>query len=295
MVSRHNTWLIREMLVGNRKGIVLSGGYELAKRLRHGTILVNLDRRGMSLGIGLRLTRRKLYRLAGNHPVIPVAFLSLYMPRIAVDSITLVEHRGRECVFQAKGYDGEPHYYLSGFDRNEWPRPLYFLAELPREVASIKEAREALKPPSVLQAEKMGRRVYRQGDMFAIPTKITTEEILKQGGTIEDREVHGLWSSRRVRARQLYGTAHTATRVASMPDGTQLAWGYLYHEPRLVERTVRDHRPCPLHPRRWHLVARNTVPIAKPERRRTSSINERIWMTGSSIDEQIRMIILGRR
>lgn len=278
---------IRLMLSGDRRAVSLSGGYELARRRRTGTIntiFVNLDRMGYSLNIPAGLARRKVYRLAKD-PILPVSFTAWDTPEalapgsyIDRDSVAVIERRGRECVFRTEG-DGKTHYFLSGFDRNEWPRPLYFLAELPRKVTSIKEAREALKPPSVLQAEKMGKRVYRQGDMFAIPTKITDEEILKQGGIIEDREVRGFGSSRGVRARSLYGTAHTAARVASMPNGIQFAWGYLYHEPGLIGRSGRDHQPCPLHPRRWHLVARNTVPVAKPER----------WLDGAQLDNPAQL------
>jgi len=267
--------IYRFLANNGREWLLYPGGAELAKRANHynlskpedDVILVNLDKNvwGNTL---FRLRRRVLFWAAKDRPLVPVGFRALDRPHISRRSIQLIERRGRECVFQAADMhkSNETHYFLSGFDRNEWPRPLYFLAELPRKVTSIKDAREALKPPSVVKAEELGRRVYRQGDIFAIPTKITDKEILEKGGIIDERVVNGRFGYYQVRARKLYGTAHTASRVASLPDGTQLAWNYLYHEPSLIGRTDRkDHRRCPLKPRRWHLVARNTVPIRKPE------------------------------
>jgi hypothetical protein len=253
-----------EQILGGKRRSIL----DVAEKLENGTILVNVDRFG-DFAPDTRIARRQLFWKARKYAadLVPVSFNALRRPSIYKDSIELIQRKGRECVFKAEGGDRKTHYYLSGFDRNE-PRPLYFLSELPREVTGIKDAREALKPPSVVSAQKMGRLVYRQGDMFAIPTKITTEEILKRGGIIEDRETDRRFFPRNIKARKIYGTAHTATRVALMPDGTCLAWGYLYHEPRLVGRIRRDHRPCRLRPRRWHLVARNTVPVVKRDQPR---------------------------
>lgn len=262
---------------------------DIAERLENDTILVNVDRFG-DPAPDTRITRRLLFWKARKYKakLVPVSFRALNRPSIYKDSIELVERKRRECVFKAEGIDRKTHYYLSGFDRNE-PRPLYFLSELPREVTGIKDAREALKPPSVVSAESMGRLVYRQGDMFAIPTKITTEEILKRGGIIEDRVTDRRLFPTKIKARKIYGTAHTATRVALMPDGTCLAWGRLYHEPRLVGRIRRDHRPCRLRPRRWHLVARNTVPVVKRDRPREAvSTRRRIML--DDIDRMIRRL-----
>ncbi len=276
-----------EILHGQRHRISLSMAVEVAERLDNDVVLVNLDRR---MGQKGKKLRRQLLRASKRHKVVPVSFLAVDRPSIQKRTIEPIEVKRRECVFKAQDYNDKWHYYLSGFDRNE-PRPLYFLAELPREVTGIKDAREALKPPSVVAAEDMGRVVFRQGDMFAIPTKITTEQILKQGGIIEERETNRRFRPTAIKARKLYGTAHTASKVALMPDGTCLAWGRLYHEPSLVGRTIRDHRPCLLRPRRWHLVARNTVPVAKREPvrvRSTSFLDE--WDQIQAIDRQIRAL-----
>lgn len=68
--------------------------------------------------------------------------------------------------------------------------------------------------------------------------------------------------TRTVDGSALYGTAHTATEVATLPNGQQFARGTLYHEPALIGQRwrQRDHARQPLG-NRWHLVARNTVPV----------------------------------
>jgi hypothetical protein len=239
---------------------------ELAVRYPNGGtpfILLNLDRIAFgSLGWWLSRRHRWLIDAIAHREGVPV-FPVPYTPwRRGVgdpnwpegSTFHLVHRKRRECVF-TKTHEGETVYYLSGFDHNErWPG-LYFLTQLPRPATSIADARQALKPCSVVLAEQIGRRVYRQGDMFAITTKITTEQIEERGGTTAP---NGL----------LYGTAHIADLVASLPDGTQLARGTLHHKPALIgERRLPDHRPRKLTPRRWHLVAKNTTPMSLPAKK----------------------------
>jgi hypothetical protein len=95
--------------------------------------------------------------------------------------------------------------------------------------------------------------------MFAISTDISTAEILEKGGELVE---HWTVGRHLVTAASLYGTAHTATLVATLEDGTHLARGKLYHEPRLIgEGRRRDHKPVRLQRNRWHLVAKNTTPM----------------------------------
>ncbi|ANA86858.1 hypothetical protein BH772_gp027 [Gordonia phage Bachita] len=234
-----------------------------------------------------------------------------------------VRHWLGDAVFSATTHDRRTAFYISSFDRQE-SRPLYFLSELPREVSSFDDALQALKPEAVVTAEDMGRTVTRQGDMFAIPTEITTAQIKRMGGVLTKRtgpkrewveddhnfKMHGdfdfiparevvdfagdwsYWSSEqgknygrhwlwqimpktritRPKHRRetdksdgvaLYGTAHTATEVATLPDGTMLARGTMYHQPWIAGDMWRE----PDHARRkmgdgkaWHLIVRNTVP-----------------------------------
>jgi hypothetical protein len=137
-------------------------------------------------------------------------------------------------------------YFISGFDRNE-RRPSYFFAQLPSKVrpTTLAEAYECLKPESVKAAEMLGVNVKRQGDIFAIElSSVTKRELTKQGATYE-------------RMGSLLDTNHVATDVARLPDGTLLARGVLYHQPRWRRP---DHRRVPLG-KQWHVIVKNTVPI----------------------------------
>jgi hypothetical protein len=259
-----------------------------ARYANHGEpfIVVNLDHFGGPMD-GLLITRRlrRLISLTARREGMPVWPIPHTPWRRAVPispeaKFHLVQRRGRECVFTKTSpaytvrqpdpnsksdhpsgygqlfittrYPEKTVYFLSGFDHNELPA-LYFLTQLPRPVASIKDARDALKPLSVTLAEDAGRKVYRQGDLFAMATKMTEEQIIAQGGVIKPKGC------------SLYGTAHTADWVASLPDGTQLARGKLYHRPGIIgARRDPDHAPRPLKRRRWHLIAKNTTPMRPP-------------------------------
>ena len=71
------------------------------------------------------------------------------------------------------------------------------------------------------------------------------------------------WHTRReVEAMPLMGTAHTATEVATMPNGMQYARGLIYHDPAVINETRQpDHARRQLG-KQWHLIARNTVPVS---------------------------------
>jgi hypothetical protein len=158
-------------------------------------------------------------------------------------------------------------YYLSGFDHEE-ARPLYFFAELPRghKPATVAEAYEALKPDPVRLAEQMGRPIFRQGDIFGVPTRLDRKALKALGARIERRTMAELELEpvmREIRAANLpyvLNTNHTATEVAYLPDGVTLARGTMYHDPNgrradHARRRIGDGKS-------WHVVIKNTVPIA---------------------------------
>lgn len=139
-------------------------------------------------------------------------------------------------------------YFLSGYDANEF-RPSYFFCELPPGVKpkNLQEAYEALKPEAVVQAEKWGRPVKRQGDIFAIPV---TD--LPTGGSPDALlSVNGAVSS------YLLGTNHLADDVAWV-GGQTYARGDVKHSPA---GRPADHQKLRLG-KRWHLIVPNTVPIS---------------------------------
>jgi hypothetical protein len=158
-------------------------------------------------------------------------------------------------------------YYLSGFDHEE-ARPLYFFAELPRgaKPTTVAEAYEALKPDPVKMAEQMNRPIFRQGDIFGVPTRLDRKALRAMGARIERRrmaEVEIAPVMREVTPANLpyvLHTNHTATEVAYLPGGVTLARGTMYHDPEgrradHARRRIGDGKA-------WHIVIKNTVPIA---------------------------------
>ena len=158
-------------------------------------------------------------------------------------------------------------YFLSGFDHQE-STPLYFFCELPRgsKPKTVAEAYEVLKPDPVKMAEQMGRKVSRQGDIFAVPTRLDRKTLKAMGARIEKRTMAKLELSPVQRVRQeanlpyILKTNHTATEVAYLPNGVTMARGVLYHDPQdreqdHVRRRMGDGAS-------WHIVIKNTVPTA---------------------------------
>jgi hypothetical protein len=86
--------------------------------------------------------------------------------------------------------------FLSGFDENE-RRPLYFLCELPKvdvPPTTVREAYRDLKPETVKLAEAMGKDVKRQGDIYAIPTELTTRQLRSMGATFGRKNHRIRWT-----------------------------------------------------------------------------------------------------
>jgi len=154
---------------------------------------------------------------------------------------------------------GRRRRFLSSFDYQE-SRPLYFLCELPRSsrATTVEQAYEDLKPDLVKEAERAGMEVTRQGDMFAVPTELSTREAKMLTPHRKGRIV------KRPR-RGLLGTNHTASEVLFGTCGRVYARGLLYHAPGLrdpdhARRKMGDGRT-------WHLLVKNTVPQAKSQTR----------------------------
>jgi hypothetical protein len=153
-------------------------------------------------------------------------------------------------------------YFLSAFDDQE-PRPLYFLCELPQGVqpATVEEALHALKPPEVAAAEAAGLECTRQGDVFAIPTKLTTRRL----------------PPKRQRGAYVLHLSHTATEVCVADNGTTYARGILRHVPARIWRAP-EHKRQPMGDRRtWHKIVKNTVPV-------DGNGNSRAWSRGGNVD-----------
>lgn len=147
----------------------------------------------------------------------------------------------------------ERAYFISGFDDVE-SRALYFLAELPRgsAPATYAQAIYALRPEAVRAADGAGLEVFRQGDVFAIPTELSTRELRKLCGNRGK-------PAPTIKAGRLCGTDHTATEVMYGSRGRVYARGTMRHaagmwrESDHAMRRIGDGKA-------WHLVMRNTVP-----------------------------------
>lgn len=165
--------------------------------------------------------------------------------------------------------------YLSSFDYNEPHRP-YFMCELPYgcKATTVDEGVDALMPDVIRSAIAQGIDVKRQGDIYAIPTNLTTEvlESLALPVTVRryiigehnyaERDV----TLRRPRANETYpsgtldilGTNHRATHMILTRDGQWYGRGTLSHAPSGREP---DHRAVKLDGAEWYAFVKNTVPI----------------------------------
>lgn len=162
-----------------------------------------------------------------------------------------------------QGHETRRHaYFLSAFDTNE-ARPLYFLAQLPdgARPQTVDAAREALKPPEVLAAERAGRAVQRQGDVFAIP---------QEGAPTR------LFPGPSQRMAMVLRVNHRATEVR-VADGRTYARGRLYHVRRPAEHATIQLGDG----KTWHLLVRNTVPVHQAG---NFPPNVRAWSMGGRVD-----------
>lgn len=142
-------------------------------------------------------------------------------------------------------YGQRETYFLSGYDQNEEGLS-YFFCELPpfepgQEPKTVAEAYESLKPESVKIAEKLGRKVLRQGDMFFIRDK---KLAVPEG----EEPLPGLF---------LHNSNHAAEE--SIKRGAlHYVRGTIKHRPPWRDP---DHKPLKLGTKHWWLCVRNTVPV----------------------------------
>lgn len=156
-------------------------------------------------------------------------------------------------------------YFLSAFDTQE-SRSHYFLCELPESAApvTVADALHALKPTEVFAAEAAGLTCTRQGDVFAVPTALTTRQVSALG-------------SKRERGARVLGLSHKATEVLVADDGTTYARGVLYHSPFDTWRRPEHRRQAMGDRRTWHVLIKNTVPVDRNGRNRA-------WSRGGNVD-----------
>jgi len=138
--------------------------------------------------------------------------------------------------------------FISSFDYQE-PRALYFLAELPygAKPRTVDEAIGLLRPPEVIAAQARGLNVLRQGDVFAIPTKLDRAQLR--------RLAKGDFAKR----LKVLDTDHSVTEGVICKGGATFGRGIMRHDvdgwrtPDHVRLKLGDGKT-------WHLLIRNTVP-----------------------------------
>ncbi|HTB50084.1 MAG TPA: hypothetical protein VK701_03835 [Solirubrobacteraceae bacterium] len=210
--------------------------------------------------------------------------------------------------------------FLSAFDHDE-PGQCYFLCELPRTAAkTIREAFDALAPAEVKRSLEAGLGVLRQGDIFAIPTLLTTRELKARaaeqtitryertgsdmvatrlwnrgrgeyelGPEVErDRWEHVPYEVKSLTTVELLGTNHVASEQVRTTDGDTYARGILRHRPPY---RAPDHVSVKLgHGKTWYRILKNTVPFAQTTRANTRSFTaqqsgqSRAWTLGGDVD-----------
>ena len=141
---------------------------------------------------------------------------------------------------QIKEYtDPTERRYLMGLDERH-----LFISGLPKEdINTVAEAHQALKHKAVIEAEKEGKDVKRQGEYFFIP--LTKEE--EKEFMVKVKQEKRLRKTLRGRLQRLGHRAHFIRRMIVMRRGTKrYAQGHVTHE---------QHEPMYLPS--WHRVYKN--------------------------------------
>lgn len=222
-------------------------------------------------------------------------------PRPTWDGPSISEHHRRgERVMVVTETRRRRAKFLSSFDYQE-SSPLYFLCEMPRTSATtVEEAFEALMPTPVKLAIYNGLEVTRQGDVFAIPTSLTTRELKSRAKLFEvysHEQVTtetGVIGTRPVmidvplrKQPVVLDTNHTASEVIVTKDGETYGRGILRHEPGGRDR---DHARRRMGDgKTWHRLLKNTVPTTKA----TSNAGQGGWGTRSNQSGQSRAWTIG--
>jgi hypothetical protein len=141
-------------------------------------------------------------------------------------------------------------YFLSGVDETGEGNGMYFFAELVTDRAplSVEDALNFLKPSAVREAEEKGSNVLRQGEWFAIPTKLLTSELMRDvdEGLAGYRKEHilGRDGHHRLEEAVIYR--------AGERKGQVFARGVMKH-------TQAEHVDLDLGTQRWYLIVHNIV------------------------------------
>lgn len=145
-------------------------------------------------------------------------------------------------------YEIQGSYFLFDIDREEIKHNIFnpFLVEVSTPVNTIAEAYHVLKPMEVLEAEKNGLEVIRQGEWFFIPSDITLEKIFES----EVDEDGNLKNWGRVYRLKAGPNRPNLAQFGGEIDGNHYVKG-------LVQHTGREHRDITL--KGWYRAVPNTA------------------------------------
>lgn len=196
--------------------------------------------------------------------------------------------------------------YLSSFDYDEPHRP-YFFCELPHgcKAETVDEGFAALMPMQVSLHIGLGDDVKRQGDIYAIATKFSTDELESMarpctvdwwryeqnppeiGGETYVSGTKDVLVRRRFAksetyrsgALDIFGSNHQCTKLIVTKDGRYFGQGRMYHAPN---GRNPDHRVIDLEPGVWYEFVKNTVPTMKTRGRSRVGVGNSTFQSGQS-------------
>ena len=134
--------------------------------------------------------------------------------------------QGANAIFRRKDH-------LCALDENT-----YFVSRLRRQVGSVTEAFELLKPEAVRQAEAEGRHVYRQGEWFFIRTGETEESLAAKRG-VSKTALRREFRQTPLPVQSTDSNLHMIRHVEV--DGQVYATGMVYHRNPFTGRASREH------------------------------------------------------
>jgi hypothetical protein len=160
--------------------------------------------------------------------------------------------------------------YLSSFDYQE-PRPLYFLAEVPRGAGAdtVETAIDALAPRAVHAARARSIPVERQGDVFFIRTALTLEQFEQRGIASRARLTQWTRDARARKGETGYVRPLTASERRAMGRYRRAEWRRIFRgafaqvsAPRDMALDARADRRVRRADEWRHMVARHASELA---------------------------------
>lgn len=133
-------------------------------------------------------------------------------------------------------FDIDGKIFLFDIDRREVTHKIFnpFLVEIPKNVSTIEDAYQALKPTEVLEAEASGQKVLRQGEWFFVPVQGEFEATAARRDRWDKKEFEPLT----LRAGQ--NRPNTVSKYALVGPNSHVVSGYVEHTGREHAKLILD-------------------------------------------------------